>query len=210
MSAAPADPTLELLHAARVLDRAGFLPASDGNLSARGNNGQVLITRSQIEKGALTKNDFVALALEQESAPGVSSEWPMHRALYRGRREVNCILHVHAPYLTAFACAHRVPSVNLLAESSACVGPVVLVEYRPPGSQELADALLSADMSASVYLLANHGAVAVGASVREALHRVERAEFLAHVEWLTAALGGGVPLSAENVRELKRGRSDRC
>lgn len=210
MSAAPADPMLELLHAARVLDRAGFLPASDGNLSARRSDGQVLITRSQIEKGALTENDFVALALDHARAPGASSEWPMHRALYRARSDVNCILHVHAPCLTAFACAHRVPSVSLLAESSACVGPIVLVEYRPPGSQELADALLSADPNAGVYLLANHGVVAVGASVREALHRVERAEFLAHVECLTASLGGGVPLSAENIRELQRGRSERC
>jgi L-fuculose-phosphate aldolase len=90
------------------------------------------------------------------------------------------------------------------------VGPIVLVDYRPPGSEELAQALLSANANTGVYLLANHGAVAVGASVRKALYRLERAEFLAHVEWLAVALGGGVPLNAASIRELQRGRGDRC
>jgi len=210
LSAAQTDPMLELLHAARVLDRAGFLPASDGNLSARGDDGRVFITRSDVEKRALTEDGFVALSLDCESSPGASSEWPMHRALYRARPDVRSVLHVHSPFLTAFACAHRIPSVNLLAESCASVGPIVLVDYRPPGSEELAQALLSAGANAGVYLLANHGAVAVGAKVREALHRLERAEFLAHVEWLAAALGGGLPLSADVIRELQRGRGDRC
>jgi L-fuculose-phosphate aldolase len=211
LGAAPrTDPLGELLHAARVLDRAGFLPACDGNLSARADEKHILITRSSVEKRALTEVDFVTLSLDCESAPGASSEWPMHRALYRARGDVNSVIHVHSPCLTAFACAHRAPSVNLLAESCALVGPIVLVDYRPPGSEELAQALLSADANTGVYLLANHGAVAVGASVREALYRLERAEFLAHVEWLAAALGGGVPLNAASIRELQRGRSDRC
>jgi L-fuculose-phosphate aldolase len=196
----------ELLHAAEVLGRAGFLPASDGNLSARNEDGQVFITRSRIEKRALSEADFVLLDLDEESAPGVSSEWPMHRALYRARRDLRCILHVHSLHLTAFACARRVPNVNLLAETCSELGTVALVDYCLPGSEKLAQALLSASAGASVYLLANHGAVAVGASVREALHRLERAEFLAHVEWLAKVLGGGVALSNDDVRQLQRGR----
>jgi L-fuculose-phosphate aldolase len=210
VSAAPSDPMLELLQAAKVLHGAGFLPASDGNLSARGDDGRVFITRSGIEKRALTENDFVALSLNSESAPDASSEWPMHRALYRARPDVRAVLHVHSPFLTAFACTHRVPSVGLLAEACAHVGLIVLVNYCPPGSEELAQALLSAGGSPRVYLLANHGVVAVGGSVREALHRLERAEFCAHVEWLASALGGGVQLSAESICDLQRGRSDSC
>jgi ribulose-5-phosphate 4-epimerase/fuculose-1-phosphate aldolase len=100
--------------------------------------------------------------------------------------------------------------VNLLTEACAFVGPIALVDYRPPGSEELARAVLAAGTDAGVYLLSNHGAVAVGVSVREALHRLERAEFLAHVEWLAAALGGGVPLSADEIRKQQRERGDPC
>jgi L-fuculose-phosphate aldolase len=99
---------------------------------------------------------------------------------------------------------------NLLAETCAHVGPILLVDYQPPGSEQLAQALLSVDEKANVYLLANHGAVAVGTSVRQALHRLERAEFCAHVEWLATALGGGVPLEASHIRDLQRERSRRC
>ena len=193
----------QLLDAAHVLGHASFLPAADGNLSVRIAENRIIITKSKIEKRHVTTDDLVELSLYDAQTHDVSSEWPMHQTLYAARSDVNCVLHVHSPYLTAFACVHRIPEAALLAESAMEHAPIVLVPYRKPGSTELAQLLIEASSSAGIYLLANHGAVAVGETVSAALHRIERAEFLAKVECLAVILGGGKTLADEHVRALK-------
>ncbi|RPH94034.1 class II aldolase/adducin family protein [candidate division KSB1 bacterium] len=187
----------ELIQTARALHLSGFLPATDGNLSVRKSERRILITASHIEKGNLNEADIVELALDNPDPGRASSEWRMHRAVYLAREEIECILHVHSPYLTAFAAAHRVPRVNLLAEAAMTCGEIVFIPFRIPGTAELAETLIRTSRTASVYLLANHGVVAVGKDVMETRHRLERAEFLAQTEWLCSFLGGGVPIDSE-------------
>jgi L-fuculose-phosphate aldolase len=185
----------DLVRAAAVLTKAGCLTATDGNFSARLSQDRALVTRSGVEKRNLCEGDLVQVEIADLSPASGSSEWPLHRALYLGRPEVACVLHVHAPYLTTFAVAHRVPEIRLLSEAVMTVPEIVLIPYFSPGSQQLGDSLLHESRSASVYLLANHGCVAVGKTVTETLHRLERAEFLARIEYQCLALGGGVPLT---------------
>lgn len=193
----------ELLHAAQVLGLAGFLPASDGNLSARLNEQRVLITARGVEKRELREAHIVEVSVDDLRPAEGSTEWPMHSALYRHRPDVQCVLHVHSPALTVFATAHRVPRIDLLVEAFATVGTIALVPFAKPGTPLVGEALLSTDPTASVYLLANHGAVAVGGTVRETLHRLERAEFLAQVELNSATLGGGQPLTEDQLAALR-------
>ncbi|MBU0690890.1 class II aldolase/adducin family protein [bacterium] len=192
----------ELLRAAKVLADFDCLPATDGNFSARLARQQILITRSGIEKRTLTEAGFVTADLSDESPAGVSSEWPMHKIIYLGRSDVNCILHVHSPGLTAFAAAHKLPDMSILTEAAMAIGEIALVPYAQPGSEEMGLKLLDASSTASVYLLSNHGALSVGGTVTEALHRLERAEFLARVELSAAAIGGGVPLPQQDLKGL--------
>ncbi len=193
----------ELLHAAHVLGASGLFPATDGNLSARLDEKCVLVSVGGIEKRSMREEDLVKVFLDEPRPDRVSTEWPMHRVLYQGRKGVGCVLPVHSPALTAFAAAHRVPQVKLLSESYATVGPIVLVPFAQPGTDRVGEAMLEVDSAASVYLLANHGAVAVGGSPREALYRIERAEFLARVELNTTTLGGGRLLTADQLATLR-------
>jgi L-fuculose-phosphate aldolase len=192
----------DLLHAARVLRDSGCLPATDGNLSARLAHDRALVTIRGIEKRNLTEWDFVEVPVAEASPADTSTEWGLHRALYLNRAEVECILHVHSPALTSFAAAHTVPAVELLAEAFMTIGEIALVPFAKPGTPRLADLLLAANPKAMVYLLSNHGAVAVGSSVRETLHRLERAEFLARVQIDASALGGPKPLTADQLADL--------
>ena len=109
----------ELLRAAALLADMGFLPATDGNLSVRLDDDRVLLTASGIEKRELDESALIELTLASAEHGRASSEWLMHRALYRARTDLRAVLHVHSPFLTTFAAAHRVPSVALLAESRA-------------------------------------------------------------------------------------------
>ena len=124
----------ELLHAAQILNDMGCLPATDGNFSARIDKERVLLTARGIAKRDLMRRDLVEVRLAGDVPPTASTEWPMHRTLYQQRPEVNCVLHVHSPALTAFAAAHKLPRIDLLAESMATVGPIALAPFASPGT----------------------------------------------------------------------------
>jgi L-fuculose-phosphate aldolase len=193
----------DLIHIGRKLAGHGWLPATDGNLSARTGVDRVLLTAAGVEKSELTEEMLVELGVQDLNPGRGSTEWLVHRTLYGSRPDVQAVLHVHSPFLTAFAAAHRIPQNSILAEASVAIGKIVLVNYETPGTPALAHALRLAGIDASIFLLANHGAVAVGTGIREAYHRLVRAEFLAEVEWRTDALGGARPLSAEQITELQ-------
>jgi L-fuculose-phosphate aldolase len=191
-----------LLHASHVLAHMGCLPATDGNFSARLSENRILLTASGIEKRGLTVTDFIDVELHDENPRGGSSEWKVHRALYQARSDIHCVLHVHAPALTTFAAARKVPRIALLAEALAFIGEIALVPFALPGTNDIAESVVKTSTSANIYLLSNHGAVAVGHSILTALHVMERAEFLARVEINAAAIGGAVPLSLDNVGKV--------
>lgn len=202
-----ADPRAALIRAARRLNEIGGLPASDGNLSTRVGPRLFWISPSGIEKRGIAAEDFVLLddsgrVMDGHRKP--SSEWPMHVAIYGQREEINCILHAHPPYLTAFAAARKVPSTSILAEAQGAIGDICLVPYAPPGSPFLGREMIVSCANPGVYLLENHGAVAVGETVSEALHRVERAEFLAQVSLLSDKLNGAIPLTEAQLANLQR------
>ncbi|MDD5088992.1 MAG: class II aldolase/adducin family protein [bacterium] len=197
-----------MIRSAAILDAYRCLPATDGNLSARLDQETILITKSGIEKRGLAESSFAAVKLNDSNPPDVSSEWPMHRAIYRTRADVDCVLHAHPPYLTSFAVSNRTPDVRLLAETSELIGDIASVPFVSPGSSALAEALLAASMTAAVYLLANHGAVSVGRTVAEALHRMERAEFLAQVAFQAACMRDGIPITDASISSFSGHHAD--
>jgi L-fuculose-phosphate aldolase len=194
----------ELLRAAKVLADTNCLPATDGNFSARLDNHGILLTRAGVEKRTLSDEGLIIVKLEDVSPAGASSEWPMHKAIYLSRPDVNCILHVHAPGLTTFAAAHKTPNTALLAEAVMTIGEIALVPFTKPGGDQMGERLLKTSSTASVYLLSNHGALSVGGTVAEALHRLERAEFLARIELSAQSIGGAIPLQQKDLEELNR------
>jgi len=204
------DPRNALVEAAHRLHEMGCLPASDGNFSARAERSLFWISTSGIEKGSISVDDFVLIddaghTVEGNGKP--SSEWFLHLAIYQHRDEVNSILHAHPPYLSAFAAAHKVPDSAILAEAELAIGGICLVPYAAPGTANLATEVVTCVTPCGIYLLENHGAVAVGRETAHALHRLERAEFLARVSLLAERIGGAVPLSRAQVAELRERRA---
>jgi L-fuculose-phosphate aldolase len=109
----------------------------------------------------------------------------VHLVAYAVRRDVEAIVHANPVALTAFALRGHAPDFSRLDAAMTSLGPVGFVTYRPPGSEALAEAVGAAldprDAVARphVLVLQNHGALAVGANVEEALSRLEIAEHLA-------------------------------
>jgi L-fuculose-phosphate aldolase len=131
-----------------------------------------------------------------------TTELPMHLAIYRRREDVGAIVHAHPPFATAFAVAGIPLDRPILAEAVLLLGPVPLVAYAPPSTQELAEAVAGAAAGASALLLANHGAVALAETLEQAVIRMETLEHLARVSLLARLLGRESALSAAEVERL--------
>ncbi|MCL8208163.1 MAG: class II aldolase/adducin family protein [Actinomycetia bacterium] len=185
----------ELVAAGRRLQAAGLVVGTSGNLSARDPDQpeRFWISPMAMDIGDLHPDDLVAV----DEATGMvvggrrrpSSETALHRRLYRDRTDIRAVVHTHSLYATMFAVAGEpIPPVHYAIADLGDRIPVV--PYAPFGSEALADgAAAHLASGGGAVLLQNHGVVAVGTSLREALRRAELVEWLARLA-LGARLAG--------------------
>lgn len=190
----------------RLLWERGLVGASEGNISVRLDEERLLATPTGLRKGELTPGHLAILNLEgdQISGPPASSEIRMHLRIYRRCPEVRAVVHAHPPCATAYAVAGRAVPTDSLAEAAEFLGKVALVPFGMPGTEELPDAMEPFLADHHAFLLSNHGATTVGASLDQAYNRMEILERAAHVMLLAESLGGPQPIPAEALERLRR------
>ncbi|PHX65504.1 MAG: aldolase [Gemmatimonadetes bacterium] len=219
-SIAPAEATVTeeqglrvmLAAACRRLHARGLLAGAEGNLSCRLPNGDVLVTASGVDKGAIDHTHVLRVhadgALWREARAHAptgdpqpsdttrrpSSELGMHLACYAARADVQAIVHAHPPAATGFAAAGIPIPADVLPELPVVVGPIAMVPYGRPGTPALADAMRPFLASHEVFLLANHGVTALGRSIEDALLRMESVEQSARILAVAHLLGGAKSL----------------
>ena len=169
-----------IVRVAQAADGAGFCPSKSGNVSARFGDG-LLLTPSSLPYAGMQPADLVELSLQGEVRAGgkPSSEWPFHTTIYRARPDAQAIVHTHSPKATALSCARRgIPAFHYMIALAG--GPDIrCAEYATFGSQALADNAVLALEGRKAVLLANHGVIAIGASLDGALTIAAEVENLA-------------------------------
>ncbi|MCU0606600.1 MAG: class II aldolase/adducin family protein [Candidatus Edwardsbacteria bacterium] len=195
----------QLVDACRRLDQLGFVPATDGNVSLRIGRDEVLITPTMAPKRLVQPSQLLVVGMDGRVRQGSgrpSSEMKMHLAAYWLRPDVGAVVHAHPPIATGFAAARLPLTDPLLPEAVATLGPVPLAEYATPSTDEVPRSIEKLVAVCNALLLANHGALAVGAGVAEAMDRMERVEHLAKVTLVARLLGGAAPLGAGDVARM--------
>src|SRR6202521_2787907 len=148
----------------------GINQGTAGNISVRWNNG-LLITPSGLTYEEMAIGDIVFMNLDgsYEHRLAASSEWRFHRDILQARGDVNAVAHAHPIHATAFAiCGSDFPAVHYMI--AAAGGPSVrCAPYAHRGTEELSRAVLKALSGRACALLANHGMVATGPDLREAM-----------------------------------------
>ncbi|WP_240791297.1 class II aldolase/adducin family protein [Roseomonas sp. AR75] len=184
-----------LVAAASALDAAGHMPQKSGNLSLRTAQGFV-ITPSGLPYAAMTEAALVDCAPDgtplTDGLP--SSEWRLHAAIYRARPDAQAVVHTHAPRATALACARRgIPPIHYMITLAGPVGRagIPCAPHATFGTEALAQecvATLGDGLRAT--LLANHGVVALGATLAGAVALAREVENLAgqYLDLLAARL----------------------
>ncbi|MBX9929037.1 MAG: class II aldolase/adducin family protein [Gemmatimonadaceae bacterium] len=194
-----------LVAAGARLFSAGLVAGRDGNLSARLDDDRVLITPRGVSKGHLTPHALAVVRLDGTlvSGPTPSTEQSMHLAAYAARPDVQAAVHAHPPTATGFAVAGETLPDDVLPELTAGVGPVAFVPFGRPGTGALARELTPYWAGHDAFLLANHGALTVGRSVTEALHRMESMEQAARIVLAARQLGTVHRWPSDDVEALR-------
>jgi L-fuculose-phosphate aldolase len=189
---------------AQAIDLAGFCPSKSGNVSARTEAG-FLITPSGLPYAQTTPEDLIELSLDGAVLSGArkpSSEWPFHAAIYRARPEAQAIVHTHSPRATALSCTRRgIPAFHYMI--ALCGGADIrCADYATFGTPELAENAVRALEGRKAVLLANHGVIALGASLAGAHQIVAEVENLAgqYLDILAAGLEPVILDEAEMAR----------
>ncbi|MBM3497301.1 MAG: class II aldolase/adducin family protein [Armatimonadetes bacterium] len=184
----------------------GLVAATDGNFSVRLSEDRLLATPTGVNKGFMSPEEIVKIDLGGQPVEGFtrpSSEIRMHLAIYERRPDVCAVVHGHPPTATGFA-AVRVPvPTEILTEAHTFLGPVAVVEYATPGSATLPQALARHVKEHNLFLLANHGAVAVGGDLFQASYRMEALEQSARIAITARLLGGAQAIEASELEKLQ-------
>ena len=138
-----------------------------------------------------------------------SSEWRFHHDLHAYRPDVGAIVHTHASHCTTLACLPAVQREGIPAfhymVAAAGGRDIRCAPYATFGSQALSDHALAALAGRTACLLANHGMIAVGATLDEALATAVEVEALARMYWQALQLGAPTILPDDEMdRVLQR------
>ncbi len=192
---------------ARAMNAHGINRGKSGNVSARLPGARFagfLITPTGMPYDTMTARDIVAMSADGDAqGPRLpSSEWRFHYDLYRARDDFRAIVHVHSPFATALACLRTaIPAFHYMVAIAG--GPDIrCAPYATYGTQELADHAVDAMKGRRACLLANHGMIAGGGSLAQALALAVEVESLAEMYWRARQLGDPALLSDAEMDEV--------
>ena len=198
------DLTDEIIKYGKLCGEKNYTPGYSGNISVRYEKG-MLITVSGSANGYLEQEDIVytdfsGKSLEEGKKP--SSEKFLHIEIYKKRPDINCIIHVHAPYLSSFASARKDLMAPIMAENVFYFGGIPLADYALPSSMELVKNTVKYFDEYDAVLMANHGFIVGAETMRDAYLKLELAESYAQVVINTELLGGAKKLNKQQTKAI--------
>ena len=198
----------KLIRAYKKLISMGLNRGTSGNCSVRCDRGtQFLITPSGVPLEKMTPASIVQMELDG-SVHGngkPSSEWRFHRDIMKQRPDAQAIVHTHSVAATALACLRQeIPAFHYMV-AVAGGDSIRCAPYALFGSQVLSDGALDALEGRKACLMANHGVIALGRDLHEAVQVAQEVENLAEQYLKACSIGEPRLLSkAEMVAVLEK------
>jgi L-fuculose-phosphate aldolase len=199
-----------VIETALAMSRCGLSPGRSGNVSCRWGDG-MLITPTGMAYEDIRARDVVFVDANGEPAKKSrkpSSEWRFHLAAYQTRPDMNAVVHTHSLNATVLACAHKpIPAFHYMV-AVAGGDDIPLVAYDTFGTKQLARHVAKGLLHRNACLMANHGQIALGATLPAALELAREIETLAEQYRGVLALGKPRIISKEEMaRVCKRFKS---
>ncbi len=191
-----------VLAAAKDMLRRGLVEGTAGNISARREDGNLVITPSSVDYADMTLDDLVVVDPEGEVLAARNGRFPstelkLHLACFKAFDDIGSVIHSHPVWATMFAVA-RQPILACIDEFAIyCGGDIRCSDYAASGTPEVGHNAVKALEGRAAALIANHGLVAVGPRPDRVLHITALVERSAQIAWGAKALGGPVPIPEE-------------
>lgn len=193
----------QILDACRRMDASGLNRGTSGNVSCR--EGQhFLVTPSGVPVGQMTPESIVAVDFDGQviGAGKPSSEWHFHRDILQSRPDIHAIVHTHSPHATALACLREdLPPFHYMI-AIAGGDTIRCAPYALFGTEQLSANAVAALTGRKACLLANHGLIAAGRDLDEALAIAVEIESLCEQYLIARQVGTPALLSADQMRDV--------
>ncbi len=197
-----------IVEACREMNAAGLNQGTSGNVSARFRK-RMLITPSATPYAEMEPEMIAEMPIHGDRGAWrgpakPSTEWRFHLDILRARPEAGAVIHAHPPYATALAmCRKGIPAAHYMVAAFGGAD-VRCSDYATFGTAELSEAALRALDGRAACLLANHGIIAVGPTLKKAMWLAVELETLARQYVISLGLGGPVILGAGEIAETMR------
>lgn len=179
-----------------------YVTSCGGNLAWKLEEDLLLITPTKVNKGDVRSEDLVFIDLQGKVVEGSrqpTGEMPMYLKFFQMRNDIVSIIHCHPPAVCALAISNGKNWLMrpLYPETTTEVGPVPVVPYAEPLTEELARNFEPFLPKYDTFIMQNHGLVTMTRSgIKETLMNVELLEMSA-----TSIL---MAMQAGKIRELDR------
>jgi L-fuculose-phosphate aldolase len=196
----------DIVEVGRRMYARGYTASNDGNISVRLGADRLLMTPKSVCKGFMTSDMMCITDLDGRKLQGdrdPSSEMLMHLEVYRQRPDVQAVVHAHPPIATGFAVAGIPLNRAVLAEVLTTLGSIPIAEYATPSTKELPAAVRKYVKAHDGMLLANHGALTLGADLFSAYYKMETIEHFAKISLVARLLGNENLLARDEVERLQ-------
>ena len=167
--------------AASMFER-GLTGGASGNISARTEDGGLLVTPTGVSLGRLdpARLSRFDAAGRHIGGDAPTKEIPLHAAFYETRKSAGAVVHLHSTHSTALSMLPDTDPGNALPPLTAYavmrVGKVALLPFFLPGDAAMGEALRGLGGRRSAVLLANHGPVVAGRDLEAAVFAMEELE----------------------------------
>jgi L-fuculose-phosphate aldolase len=193
----------KMLSVAQTMVSQGLNKGTSGNLGCRLDD-HFLVTPSGAPVDQMQPMDMVALRFDGSkiSTGKPSSEWRFHCDILKGRSEVNAVVHCHSPFATTLSCLRLdIPPIHYMI-ALAGGNSIRCARYALFGTEALSENALVALSDRKACLLANHGMIALGRDLDEALAIATEVEFICEQYWRALQVGSPVLLSEEEMQAV--------
>ena len=131
-----------------------------------------------------------------------SSEWDMHSEFYRKKPDCRAVVHTHSSFCTTFACLRMpIQAVHyVLADANAYEIPCT--DYHTFGTPELAEDAVKTCGTGDAVLLANHGIIVCGKTLKSAFGLAKNLEFIAQLQYQAMCIGKPFVLGKSEMDEV--------
>jgi L-fuculose-phosphate aldolase len=192
-----------IIDACIEMNTLGINQGTSGNISRRHGEG-MLISPTSTPYDTLQPDDIVFMgwdgAVDGRLPP--SSEWRFHLDIMKARPEVNAVVHAHPTYCTTIAIMGRkIPAIHYMV-AVAGGSDIRCAPYATFGTAELSAHAVEALRDRKACLLAQHGMIAVGSSLAQAMWLAVEVETLARQYHGALQIGEPPILSEEDIENV--------